>query len=148
MHSAMDTGWTGLSLVKMDYLGLENLDIIDDTLKMSSLTWEDVNINHLDIDDKRVFSEVYALGNTVGIFQFESAEARTMSIAAHIDNIEDCIVVNAANRPGTKASFPEDCENKLHPENIKSIHPDLDELFKKTRSILLYQEDSLHPPHI
>ena len=140
MHAAMDK----LGYCKMDYLGLENLDIIDDTLKNAGLTWKDVDINHLNVDDKRVFDEVYNSGNTTGIFQFESAEARAMSIAAHVDNIEDCIVVNAANRPGTKASFPEYCENKLHPENIRSIHPDLDKLFIKTRSILLYQEDSLH----
>ena len=111
---------------------------------MSKLTWKDVDINHLNIDDKKVFSDVYSSGNTIGVFQFESAEARAMSIAAHVDNIEDCVVVNAANRPGTKASFPEYCENKIHPENIQSIHPDLDGLFKKTRSILLYQEDALH----
>ena len=140
MHAAMDK----LGYCKMDYLGLENLDIIDDTLKNAGLTWKDVDINHLNVDDKRVFDEVYNSGNTVGIFQFESAEAKAMSIAAHVDNIEDCIVVNAANRPGTKASFPEYCENKLHPENVHSIHPDLDKLFLKTHSVLLYQEDSLH----
>ena len=140
MHAAMDK----LGYCKMDYLGLENLDIIDDTLKNADLTWQDVDINHLNVDDKRVFDEVYNSGNTTGIFQFESAEAKAMSIAAHVDNIEDCIVVNAANRPGTKASFPEYCENKLHPEKIHSIHPDLDQLFSKTHSILLYQEDSLH----
>ena len=67
-----------------------------------------------------------------------------MSIAAHADNIEDVIAVNASNRPGTKDSFPEYCKNKLYPESIKSIHPDLNELFKTTHSILLYQEDALH----
>lgn len=140
MHAAMDK----LGYCKMDYLGLENLDIIDDTLKMSKLTWNDVDINHLDVDDKRVFKEVYSTGNTMGVFQFESAEARRMSIDAHVDNIEDCIVVNAANRPGTKASFPEYCENKLHPELAEFIHEDLKELFAKTCGILLYQEDALH----
>lgn len=140
MHSAMDD----LNLIKMDYLGLENLDVVDDTLKMAGLTWKDVDINHLNIDDKRVFGEVYASGNTIGVFQFESAEARAMSIDAHVDNIEDCIVVNASNRPGTKNSFPEYCNNKLRPEQIKCIHPDLEKLFSKTHGILLYQEDALH----
>ena len=140
MHAAMDK----LGYCKMDYLGLENLDVIDDTLKMSNLTWSDVDINHLDVDDKRVFKEVYSSGNTMGVFQFESAEARRMSIDAHVDNIEDCIVVNAANRPGTKASFPEYCENKLHPELAEFIHEDLKQLFSKTYGILLYQEDALH----
>lgn len=143
MHICQDTDG-GMGLVKEDLLGLENLDIINDTLKLAGLTWSDVDINHLNLDDKRVFNEVYNSGNTVGIFQFESQEARTMSIAAHADNIEDIIAVNASNRPGTKDSFPEYCKNKLHPENIHSIHPDLDELFKTTHSILLYQENSLH----
>ena len=140
MHAAMDK----LGYCKMDYLGLENLDIVDDALKNAGLTWDDVNINHLNIDDKRVFDEVYNSGNTIGIFQFESAEARSMSIAAHVDNIEDVIAVNASNRPGTKNSFPDYCKNKLHPESISSIHEDLDTLFKTTHSILLYQEDALH----
>lgn len=140
MHAAMDK----LGYCKMDYLGLENLDIIDDTLKDSGLTWKDVDINHLNVDDKKVFDEVYNTGNTIGIFQFESAEARAMSIDAHVDNIEDCIVVNAANRPGTKKSFPEYCQNKLYPELAKYIHPDLQALFIKTHGILLYQEDALH----
>lgn len=140
MHAAMDK----LGYCKMDYLGLENLDIIDDALKNAGLTWDNVNINHLNIDDKRVFDEVYNSGNTIGIFQFESAEARAMSIAAHVDNIEDVIAVNASNRPGTKNSFPDYCKNKLYPESINSIHKDLDNLFKTTHSILLYQEDALH----
>lgn len=143
MHSAQDTGWDGLSLVKMDYLGLETLDIIDDTLKASGLTWEDVDINHLNIDDKKVFENVYQKGNTVGVFQFESIEARNMCIDAVVNDIEDCIVINAANRPGTKDQFPEYCENKLHPEDIKYIHPDLANLFGKTRGVLLYQEQAL-----
>ena len=143
MHICQDTDG-GMGLVKEDLLGLETLDILDMALKNAGLTWKDVDINHLDIDDKRVFEEVYATGNTIGIFQFESAEARAMSIDAHVDNIEDCIVVNSANRPGTKNSFPEYCNNKLHPEQITCIHPDLKELFSKTHGILLYQEDALH----
>ena len=140
MHAAMDK----LGYCKMDYLGLENLDIIDDALKVAGITWKDVDINHLNVDDKKVFDEVYNSGNTIGIFQFESAEAKSMSIAAHVDNIEDVIAVNASNRPGTKNSFPDYCKNKLYPEQIHSIHPDLNELFKTTHSILLYQEDALH----
>lgn len=64
MHAAMDS----LGLVKMDYLGLENLDIIDDALRMSGLTWKDVDINHLDINDQEVFDKVYKDGNTIGVW--------------------------------------------------------------------------------
>ena len=139
MHNAMDD----LGLVKMDYLGLETLDIIDDTLKMAGITWEDVDINHLNLADKEVFEKVYKTGNTVGVFQMESAEARRMCIEANADNVEDIIVVNAANRPGTKESFPIYCSNKLHPENVQVLHEDLKELFGKTHYILLYQEQAL-----
>lgn len=143
MHICQDTDG-GLGLCKEDLLGLETLDIVDMALKNAKLTWKDVDINHLDLEDQRVYDEVYNTGNTVGVFQFESYEARSMSIAAHVDDIEAVIAVNASNRPGTKDSFPDYCKNKLHPDQIQSIHPDLDELFKTTHSILLYQEDALH----
>lgn len=143
MHICQDTDG-GLGLIKLDLLGLETLDIIDMTLKNANMTWEDVDINHLNLDDKNVFENIYAQGNTVGVFQFESAEARNMCIAAHVDDIESVIAINAFNRPGTKNGFPEYCKNKLDRSNIKCIHPDLEKLFSKTFGVLLYQEDSLH----
>ena len=139
MHNAMDD----LGLIKMDYLGLETLDIIDDTLNMAGITWEDVDINHLNLSDKNVYDQVYKPGHTVGIFQMESAEARRMCIEAKADNVEDIIVVNAANRPGTKDSFPIYCQNKLHPESAQTIHEDLKTLFITTQGVLLYQEEAL-----
>lgn len=143
MHICQDTKG-GLGLVKEDLLGLETLDLIDDTLKKAGLTWQDVDINHLNLEEQRVYDEVYKQGNTVGIFQMESFEARKMLIDAKADNIEDIVVVNAANRPGTKDNFPIYCSNKLHPEKIQVVHDDLKKIFNKTHSVLLYQEDSLH----
>lgn len=140
MHQAQDD----LMLVKQDYLGLRNLDIIDDTLKICGLTWEDVNINTLNLNDENVFKNIYANALTNGVFQFESAEAKKMCKEANVDSIEDIIAINAANRPATKALFPEYCKNKLYPESISVIHKDLKEIFKKTHCVLLYQEDALH----
>lgn len=139
MHNAMDT----LGLCKMDFLGLETLDIIDNSLKLAGLTWNDVDINHLDLEDKEVYDNIYKKGNTVGIFQMESYEAKKMCIEAQANNIEDIIVVNSANRPGTKDSFPDYCKNKLHPEEATVLHEDLKELFKQSKSVLLYQEQAL-----
>ncbi len=139
MHNAMDD----LGLIKMDYLGLETLDIVDDTLKNANLTWNNVDINHLDLADSLVYENVYKKGNTIGIFQMESAEAKKMCIEANADNIEDIIVINAANRPGTKDSFPTYCANKLSPENAVLIHDDLRTIFSATQSVLLYQEQAL-----
>lgn len=139
MHSTMDD----LGLTKMDYLGLETVDIIDDTLKMANLKWENVDINHLDLADQKVFDEIYKKGNTVGIFQMESAEARKMCIEAQVDNVEDIVVINAANRPGTKDNFPIYCKNKLYPNEVTVLHEDLKQIFNKTHYVLLYQEQAL-----
>lgn len=139
MHALMDD----INLIKMDCLGLKNLTIVDKTLQFVGLTWADVDINHLDLDDKRVYDEVYKVGETVGVFQMESAAAKEMLIKAQADNIEDIIVVNAANRPGTKDSFPTYCFNKLHPDQVEVLHPDLKDMFKQSCSVLLYQEQAL-----
>lgn len=139
MHNAMDD----LSLIKMDFLGLETLDIIDEALNIAGLTWQDVDINHLNLADKEVYDNIYKKGNTVSVFQMESAEARNMCIEAQADNIEDIIAINAANRPGTKDQFPDYCRNKLNPESATLIHSDLGEIFKTTNMILLYQEQAL-----
>ena len=95
MHICQDTKG-GMGLTKEDLLGLETLDIVDIALKNAGLTWKDVDINHIDLDDERVYNEVYKPGNTINVFQMESFDARSMLIDAQASNIEDIIVVNAA----------------------------------------------------
>lgn len=102
MHAAMDD----LSLIKMDFLGLKTLDVVDDALKIAGLTWDDVDINHLDLDDKAVYDNIYKIGQTVGVFQMESLEARKMCIQAKANDVEDVIAINAANRPRHKRWIP------------------------------------------
>ena len=142
MHICQDTKG-GMGLTKEDLLGLETLDIVDMALKNAGLTWKDVDINHIDLCDKRVYDEVYKPGNTVNVFQMESFDARNMLINAQASNIEDIIVVNAANRPGTKDSFPDYCKNKLNPDEAQVIHPDLKKLFSQSQNVLMYQEQAL-----
>lgn len=102
MHAAMDD----LSLIKMDFLGLKTLDIVDDALKIAGLTWDDVDINNLNLDDEEVYDNIYKIGHTVGVFQMESLEARKMCIQAKANDIEDVIAINAANRPRNKRWLP------------------------------------------
>lgn len=142
MHICQDAKG-GMGLVKEDCLGLETLDIVDMALKNANLTWKDVDINHLNFEDKKVYDEVYKKGYTINVFQMESFEARKMLIEAKADNVEDVILVNAANRPGTKDSFPDYCQNKLKPNSAEVIHPDLKMLFSQTKSVLMYQEQAL-----
>lgn len=142
MHICQDTKG-GCGLCKEDLLGLETLDIVDMALKNAGLTWKDVDINHINLNDKRVYDEVYKTGYTVNVFQMESFDARNMLIEAQASNIEDIIIVNAANRPGTKDSFPDYCKNKLHPDKAVVIHPDLKKLFSQSQNVLMYQEQAL-----
>lgn len=142
MHICQDTKG-GMGLTKEDLLGLETLDIIDVALTNAGLTWKDVDINHINLDDERVYNEVYKTGDTINVFQMESFDARKMLIDAQASNIEDVIVVNAANRPGTKDSFPDYCKNKLHPDRAEVIHPDLKKLFSQSQNVLMYQEQAL-----
>ena len=139
MYNSMDD----LKLVKMDYLGLETVDIVDNTLKLAGLTWEDVDINNLDLEDKKVYDEVYKSGNTTAVFQMESFEGKSMCIDAETNTIEDVIAINAFNRPGTKDGFPTYCFNKKNPDKIEVLHPDLKQIFNKTQFVLLYQEQAL-----
>lgn len=139
MHNSMDD----LKLIKMDFLGLNSLDIIDDTLKLANKDWDFVNVDKLNLDDKNVFNEIYKTGNTTNIFQMESAEAVRMCIEAQVDNIEDIIAINAFNRPGTKNGFSIYVKNKQNPNDIYVVHPDLLKIFAKTHFVLLYQEQAL-----
>ncbi|NYC94983.1 DNA polymerase III subunit alpha [Clostridium acetobutylicum] len=139
MHNVLDD----LHLVKMDFLGLKTLDVIDDALKLAKLTYDDIDINKINLNDPKVYKNIYKKGNTIGVFQMESAEARQMNIDAQTDNIEDVIALNALNRPACKAMFPDFVENKQHPENMKLIHEDLRSILQSTYGVLLYQEQSL-----
>lgn len=139
MHNAMDD----VGLCKMDFLGLETLDTIDECLKMIGKTWKDFNINRMNLDDKNVLKEIYAKGNTIGIFQMESAEAIKLCIEAETDSIDDIIAINAFNRPGTKNGFPTYVSNKKYPEKVKLLHEDLRKIFSTTHYVLLYQEQAL-----
>lgn len=139
MHNAMDD----LKLIKADLLGLKTLDIINDTLKLCNKTWDDIHVNNLDVNDKGVYDNVYKNGNTNNIFQMESYEASKMCMDCNTDNIEDVIAVNAFNRPGTKDGFPTYMRNKLTPELVEVLHPDLKKIFSKSHFVLLYQEQAL-----
>ncbi|HQD92639.1 MAG TPA: DNA polymerase III subunit alpha [Bacilli bacterium] len=139
MHNAMDD----LSLIKLDFLGLKTLDVIDDTLKLCNKTWDDIHVDNLDFNDKNIYEYIYKAGNTNNIFQMESYEASKMCMDCKTDNIEDVIAVNAFNRPGTKDGFPTYIKNKLYPNDVELIHPDLKQIFSKSHYVLLYQEQAL-----
>lgn len=140
MHNSQDD----LKLVKLDYLGLRNLDIIDETITSIGKTWDDFDIDNMDLDDKDVLSNIFEKANSEGVFQCESLEARKMLSKMKFDSIEDAIALLALNRPGTKDSFPMYLDNQKYSyEEKKVLHEDLRPIFAKTQGILLYQEQTL-----
>ena len=143
MQFEMNNVLDDLHLIKMDFLGLNTLDIIDDTLVLAGLTWDDIDVDKINLNDPKVYETVYKSGNCSGIFQMESAEAIRMCVEAQCDNINTVIAINASNRPGTKDLFPDFIKNKLYPDKMELIHEDLREITKDSYGILLYQEHAL-----
>lgn len=139
----METVLESLHQIKMDFLGLETLDVVDNTLKFIGKTWKDFDINHLDLNDQNIYKAIYCSGDTDGIFQMESFECKQMCKQSMANNINDIIAINAFNRPGTKDGFPEYCKNKLNPQGAKVVHPDLKKIFENSHYVLLYQEQAL-----
>ncbi|RNB59414.1 DNA polymerase III subunit alpha [Brevibacillus gelatini] len=141
MYNAMED----LGLVKMDFLGLNTLDVVEDTLKLAGLTWDDINLSKLNLDDENVYKEIYQKGNTLGVFQMEAYVAQEMFKAMKADSIYDIFAVNAMNRPAVlSVGMDKDyIRNKLNQELIKYIHDDLKPILQGTYGVMLYQEQAL-----
>ena len=130
-----DTG-----MLKMDFLGLKTLSIIKDTLKtIREKKGIDINIEHIDLEDKASF-ELYSRGDTTGIFQFESAGMRKHLRDLKPNRFEDLIAMNALYRPGPMEYIPNYINRKHGKENIVYDLPEMEEELKETYGITVYQE--------
>ena len=104
-----------LGLLKMDFLGLRTLTVINDAVKMIRLKDNSFDINRIDIADKATY-EMMASGQTEGVFQFESAGMKSVLIGLKPVDIEDLIAVISLYRPGPMDSINTYIENRHHPE--------------------------------
>ena len=101
-----------MGLLKMDFLGLRNLTVINKTIKMIYNNHQQlIDINTIDLLDKKVY-ELFSAGNTIGIFQFESRGMRDYLKKLNPSCIEDLIAMNSLYRPGPMANIPEFLERK------------------------------------
>ena len=129
-----------LGLLKMDFLGLRTLSIIDSCSKLVKETTEtEINFNKLPLNDDKTL-QLYKNADTSGVFQVESRGMRKILKDLNPENIEDIIAVIALYRPGPLNLTETFIHNKLHPEDITYPHPDLEPILKKTYGICLYQE--------
>ena len=129
-----------LGLLKMDFLSLSNLTLIDQVIKEINLK-EHLNItfNRIPLDDKKTYN-IFKNANTDGIFQFESPGMRTFLKKLKPNNIEDLIAAIALYRPGPMDNIDTYIRRKEGRESIDYIHKNLEEILRPTYGIIIYQE--------
>ncbi|MEG0330293.1 MAG: DNA polymerase III subunit alpha [Longicatena sp.] len=128
-----------LGLIKMDFLGLRNLTIIDEVVHAINATNKKIDIMHIPLDDKKTFDLIQDV-DTVGVFQLESEGMKNLIRKMKPNYFEDIVATVALFRPGPMENIPEYLERRLHPEKIDYIHPSLEPILKKTYGIMIYQE--------
>lgn len=129
-----------LGLLKMDFLGLRNLAIIDDTLKgIEYLTHETVTQSMIPLDDKQTY-QLFQKGETAGIFQFESAGIRAVLRKLGPENLEDIAAVNALYRPGPAQMIDSFIRRKKGQETISYPDDSLQTILASTYGVMVYQE--------
>ncbi len=126
-------------LVKFDFLGLKTLTVIDKAQRLIRQRVPEFDANRVPLDDTKTF-EMLAQGETVGVFQLESAGMREAVRAMHADRLEDLIALVALYRPGPMANIPTYCARKLGKEPVEYLHPMLEPILKETFGVITYQE--------
>ena len=126
-------------LVKFDFLGLKTLTVLDVAVKLVRRRGIDIDLSNLPLDDKKSY-EMLARGETVGVFQVESAGMRRALVDMRPDRFEDLIVLVALYRPGPMANIPTYCARKLGHERTDYLHPKLEPILQPTYGIITYQE--------
>ncbi len=126
-------------LVKFDFLGLTTLTVLDIAAKLVRRRGIDLDLSSVPLDDAKTY-EMLARGETVGVFQVESAGMRRALIDMRPDRFEDLIVLVALYRPGPMANIPTYCARKLGHERTDYLHPKLEPILQPTYGIITYQE--------
>ena len=129
-----------LGLLKMDFLGLRNLTVIRDALRMIKENHGiDIDFSSMDFDDPEVY-RLISEGNTKGVFQLESGGMTDFMKNLRPSCFEDIVAGIALYRPGPMDSIPKYIDNKKHPDHVKYVDPHLEPILGVTYGCLIYQE--------
>lgn len=129
-----------LGLLKMDFLGLRTLTVIRDALDLIGKNHNlKINFSKMEYDDPKVY-ELLSSGDTLGVFQLESAGMRSFMKQLKPDNFEDIVAGISLYRPGPMDSIPIYINNKNNPENVEYPHKKLKPIMEVTYGCLVYQE--------
>ncbi len=132
-----------IGLLKMDFLGLKNLSILEKAVALIKITTgENLDLQKIPIDDEKTF-QMFARGETTGVFQFESAGMRRYLKELQPTEFEDLVAMNALYRPGPMEYIPDYIKGKHNPKSVKYIDPVLKPVLEKTYGIAVYQEQIL-----
>ena len=133
-----------LGLLKMDFLGLTTLTVIDDCLKLIAAPprSEKVDIEAIPLDDEETYKKVFQAGLTSGVFQFESSGMRDMLRRYKPDRIEDLTALTALYRPGPiQGGMTDDfIERKWGRRKVEYMLPEMEPVLKETLGVIVYQE--------
>ncbi len=129
-----------LGLLKMDFLGLRTLTVIQNAFKEVERNYGiKYELSRLDYDDKKVF-ELIAKGNTSGVFQLESPGMTSFMKELQPHNIEDIIAGISLYRPGPMDFIPKYIQGKRNKDKVNYTHPSLESILKPTYGCIVYQE--------
>lgn len=128
-----------LGLLKMDFLGLRNLTVLDDAVKIMRKLGKNIDLDHIDYNDGAVY-EMLAQGKTSGVFQLESSGMTGVTVSMKPQSVEDITALVALFRPGPMASIGTYIDRKNNPSHIRYKHPLLESILSVTYGCIVYQE--------
>jgi DNA polymerase-3 subunit alpha len=136
-----------IGLVKIDILGLANLTIIRNTLRIIRKVYgQEIDLDSLGFDDKKVY-QLLSKGETIGVFQVESEGMRKYLKELKPSSLEDIIAMLALYRPGPMELIPQFIRRKHGEEKYSYLHPALKPILDKTYGICVYQEQLMKIAH-
>ncbi|MCG8608456.1 DNA polymerase III subunit alpha [bacterium] len=128
-----------IGVLKMDFLGLRTLTVIDKTVKSLQKQGVTLDINSIPLEDQETY-QLFARGETVGVFQFESSGMRDYLKKLRPQVFEDLIAMNALYRPGPMDWIDDFIKRRHGQKKIEYLHPMLEPILKETYGIIVYQE--------
>ena len=137
-----------LGLLKMDFLGLKNLTIIDNVIRDINENLDSkLDYNQIPLDDKETL-KIFETANTCGIFQFESAGMRNFLKRLRPNSFEDIVAAIALFRPGAAVNIDSYIKRKHHEEKVEYLDPSLESITKSTYGFLIYQEQIMQAANL
>ena len=128
-----------LGLLKMDFLGLRNLTVIDDAEQLIHRRNPDFDIHKIPDDDGATY-EMLSTGRTSGVFQMESTGMTGVCVGLQPQSIEDITAIIALYRPGPMDAIPKFVANKHNPDKVQYTDPKLEPILSVTYGVMVYQE--------